>query len=651
MISLNISTVEGTGVEVVLISLISFAAFRIGRAVYPDTADLLELLCITGMLATVGWVGLLQILGLCNILQLGVVAIFLTAVAVLTTRLHLPSSGMPQNWSRDASSAIKWAVPFFSVALVIVLATQPGTNSYDSVHYQIPNAAHVLNTGSIRTLPFAQPGESTGTAPGDGALLLLATMLPFHTAALTGLVNLMGALLLCMSTGMLCRELGGSVLAGAIGGLLVVTCVAFFGTQMRSAYDDTFALLGLLSGLTFGLRAAKAEKGQRWLVLAGVCLGLAPGIKAAYLLPTVVVAICVLLIGWHRRPRARLLVFLGCSLALSVFWYIRTWVASGDPVFPESVRIGSWTLFHGLSGSASATAAYQQSLLPVLLGMKGVSLTGWADVAMINFGLLLLTPIAGLALVVRRRGAVGLVAAGALGCACAYALTPFSGSPLLIQANAALRFLLPAVALATVATMSALPDRWWRLFALAALAVNVSLGAVIEFRNGFLDPTLVSIAAAVAVLLYLGFRLRGRLRQMLHRQMAVALAAAALAGSGLLVVGHLESTADLLPLDPAAAAVAATKGPIAVLDVGDVASLLGPRLEGNVVAVGLGPPGAEMAIRNLGRFERQLISLHPALVVVGNVGPFNTLPRGWRPAPAWRRLGQIGGATVYRTTG
>lgn len=641
--------VGDTGVQVALIGLLSFAAFRIGRAAYPDTTDLLERLYLTGMLATVGWVGLLQILGLLNVLSLPVVVIALAGVAALTTQLRHPSSSRSKHWSRDASTAIRWAVPFFSVALVIVLAAQPGTNSYDSVHYQIPNAAHFLNSGSIRTLPFAQPGESTGTAAGDGALLLLAVMLPFHTAALTGLVNLIGAALLCVSTAMLSREVGGTPLAGALAGLLIVTSVAFFDTQLRSAYDDTFALLGLLSGLTFGLRAARAEKGQRWLVLAGLCLGLAPGIKAAYLLPAVVVAICVVLIGWNRPARARLLVFLGCAFVLSVYWYIRNWVVVGDPFFPEAVRIGSWTLFRGLSGSASATAAYEQSLLPVVFGAHGVSLAGWAGIAAVNFGILLLTPVICLALVARRRGAVAMVAAGALGCVWTYALTPFSGSPLLIQANAAMRFLLPAIALATVATMSALPDRWSRLFALATLGVNVSLGVLIEFRNGFLNPTLLSIAAAVVAVLYLGFRIRGRLRKMLHRQLAFAAAAAALAGGALLAVGHLSSTTNSVPHDPAAAVIAAERGPIAVVDVGDVASLLGPSLRGNVVAVGLGPPGAEMAIRSATQFERQLKSLQPALVVVGNVGPFNVLPKDWRPAPTWRRLGRISGAIVYST--
>ena len=643
------SDLQGLALQAVLLGLVGYTAFRVGSVLIPDAAGTLERLTIAGLVGVIGWVGLLQVLGLLGVLWLPVVIASLALLAG-ASRLLLPSPAP----LRGSPSPVPWGVAaviagFALLALVDVLWAPPTSDtSYDTVHYHIVNAAQYLDSGSIRGLPFAQPGDDTGTEPGDGSLLLLAVMLPFHAAGLVDLPNLLCTGLLVGVSALLSRELGREGWTGALAGLVVVSTVCFFETQVRSAYDDALGLLGLVAAMACGLRSARTGA-RAPLLLAGMSLGLAIGTKEAYILPGMVVAAAVL---WAHRASWSWRWALGFLLAmgsLSLAWYARDWAITGDPFFPETVRIGSVLLLPGLDGSASAFSQFDPSLLEVLLGRRGVTATGWLGLAVINLGVSLAALVALPVLSVRAAGRVRLVALAALGCAVAYVLTPFTGSAATSQVNGAIRFLLPAVAIAVVAIGAALPDHRFRLAAALTLGVNAVLLLDAETaRAGFFGVALVAAAAMVSACVYIAQRWRRTLIAVARRRAVRDVAALILAVVTIPVTARLQPSSRLTPVERALAAAGDPRAPVVVMDVGDVATLLGPQLETHVVAAGEGPVGAQRPIRDAARLTSRIQALHPAAVVVGSTGLFDVVPSDWAPPATWRSLGSQDGAIVYQ---
>ena len=640
---------EGLALQAALLGLAGYTALRAGCALIPDSAGILERLVLAGLVGVIGWVTLLQVLGLLGVLWLPVVIASLALLAG-TSKLLLPAPGR----LRWAQSPVPWGVVaaaagFALLALVDVLWAPPFANtSYDTLHYHIVNAAQYLDSGSIRSLPFAQPGDDTGAEPGNGSLLLLAVMLPFHAAGLVDLPNLLCAALLVGFSALLARELGRDGWTGALAGLVVVTTACFFETQVRSAYDDSLALLGLVAAMACGLRSARTGA-RAPLLLAGLSLGLAVGAKEAYILPGLVVAAAVL---WAQRASwswRRALEFLLAIATLSLAWYVRNWVIIGNPIFPETVRIGSTVLFPGLEGSASAFGQFDPSLLQVLLGRQGVTATGWLELAVINLGMSLAALIALPVLVVRSGGTVRLVAVAALGCALAYVVTPFTGSAVTSQVNGTIRFQLPAIALAVVAIGATMSEYRFRLAAALTLGVNAALVmAVGSSRAGFFAALLLGVTATVAVAVVATRRWQRILTAVAGRRSVRIVAGLALVAVTIPLTAHLQPSSAQTPVERALQSAGDPSAPVVVMDVGDVATLLGPRLETHIVAAGEGPVGAERPILDAALLTSRIEALHPAAVVVGSTGLYDVVPSGWAPPPSWRTLGTQDGAIVYQ---
>ncbi len=639
------SVLGGLVLEAVLLGLAGFAAYRVGCALAPDPGDLLERIVFSGLVGVTGWVALLQVLGLIGVLWLPVVAVCL-AVLAGSSLLALPAP-TPR---RVVASPVPWglvavAVPFAVLALVEVLWGPPLSNSYDTVHYHVVNAAHYLDSGTIRSLPFAQAGDNTGAAPGNGSLLLLAVMLPFHNAGLVAFPDLLCAGLLVAVTALLSRELGRGAWPGLVTGLVIVTAVCFFETQVRSGYDDAVGLLGLVAAVLLGLRSART--GERLtLLLAGASLGLAVGTKGTYILPGVVVAALVLWAQRTRPGRLWALEFLAAALSLSAAWYVRDWIITGDPLFPQTVRIGSRIVFAGLGGSAAAYSGYDQSLAGAVLAGGGSGVARWLGPALLNFGVSLAAPAACLA-VMWLRSRARPVAVAALACAAAYAVTPFTGSSLPAQLTGGLRFLLPAAALGVVALGAVLPDRWFRLSAVVALAVDAVLLIDVEWSNSFVSVPLLVVAGAATMGVLAAIRWRGALGAATRQPSVRAAAAVAVTILAVLAAAHLQPSTGPTPVQRALDAARNPRAPVVVMDVGDVATILGPRLDTDIVAVGDGPVGAERPIRDPTQLTRRIEALHPAAVVVGSVAEFNVVPATWAPPATWRMLGTQDGAAVY----
>jgi hypothetical protein len=635
------ATLADLALAAVVLGLAAVVATRVAGAMLPPSADALDRIGVSAMVGVIGWVMLLQVLGLAGILWLPVVIGCLAIMEGLSVRFLPRAGGQHRAGSRIPWGAIAIAVPFAVMAIVDVASVQPGLYFSDSIRYHIPNAAQILESGSIRGLPFAQAGDGSAASPGNGALLLLAVMLPLHTDALVGVVALCAACLLVVVVAMLCRELGRSAWVGAGCGLVIVTTWAFFGTEIASAYDDGIGLLGLASGIAFGLRYARTEQ-LRWLLLAGAGIGLAVGAKDVDILPGVAVAVAAVCIaGLWRRP-AQLATLLAACLCLSLAWYVRDWVVTGDPFFPESIRLGQAVLFAG-SGSPSPPGT-GRSLIGAILAGQGAFLWSWLGIALVSFGPSLATIPLCLPLAWRSGGAPRAIALLGLACTAAFMVTPFTGSGSFL--GAAIRYLLPGLLFSAVAVAAVVPRRWLAPLGAAALIFN-AIALPIEASSANFPVAALWAAVAAAVVLLALVPVWSRVVSLARSSWIRWGAAAVALVLVVLAIEHLQPSASSTPVDRALAAARNPHAPVVVIDVDDVTAILGPQLDVNVVAAGIGPVGAETPFRYPGQLTARIRSLHPAAVVVGTWTVAGSIPPGWKPPGSWRRLGHEGGAVVY----
>ena len=635
------STVISLALEAIMLGLAAVVATRVAGALLPESADALERGGVAAMVGVTGWVALLQVLGLAGILWVPVVIGCLVVMAFACVR-YLPRrpsehrNGPPIPWV-----AVAVAIPFCVLAVAEVASVQPGLYFSDSLRYHIPNAAEILYSGSIRGLPFAQPGDGSAASPGNGSLLLLAVMLALHTDALVGVVGLCCAGLLIAVVAMLCRELGQSAWVGAGCGLIIVTTWAFFGTQIASAYDDVVGLLGLVTGITFGLRYARTAQ-LRWLVIAGAGIGLALGTKGVDMLPGLAVAASVALLArlWRRPgPSA---VFVAACLSISLVWWVRDWVVTGNPLFPETIALGRTVIFPGVGGPSPQGAG--TSVIGAILGGQGVSLSAWLRVGLLSFGPALATLFLCLPLAWRRGGAPRVIALLGVACVAAYAVTPFTGSAYYLAG--AMRYLFPGILFSLVSVATVAPQRWLRPSIALSLAFNAIVLPITAWVAGF--PVAVFWATAAASLLLLAAVQARQLLVPLTRlrwiRGGTAVASAVLV---VLATGNLQPSQAPTPVDRALATAGDPTSAVVVMNVYDVTAILGPELNVNIVAAGEGPVGAETPVGDPEQLTLRIDSLHPAAVVVGTGSLVDSIPPGWKPPATWRRLGTEAGAMVY----
>ena len=229
-----------------------------------------------------------------------------------------------------------------------------------------------------------------------------------------------------------------------------------------------------------------------------------------------------------------------------------------------------------------------------------------------------------------------------------------------------IRYALPAMMLGVIVAAAVLPNALLVILSGLALCFNA---ANILFGPGYRPDMhiggrtwLLFIAVtAVSSLAWLGLhgapedaigRLRGWTRTAGGRAGVAAVSAAGLCLALVLamyIAQPRQPSPDTLTI--ALAKVAVANPVIAVVDVSDVALLLGPRVDRHIVAVGSGETGLERQITDAGQFDEKLRQLRASIVVVDN-GPHTVAsakPEGWSAPASWLDLGREGNAEVFIT--
>ena len=371
-----------------------------------------------------------------------------------------------------------------AVAVVLELAAFP-TLAWDEAVYHLRLPALYLREGR-----FAAPRFLFCAHWPQGMEMLYAVALLLRGPALAKLLHAACGIVLAFETYRLARR--ASPPAAAMGAALLVAASPLVLWEARTAYVDLAVALYVL--LAFGalLRAGEDEQRRAHLLLAGVFLGFAAGVKLTAWTGALALGALWLIHALRRRERRREalpgLVLIGLpALVVAAPWHLKSWIETGNPVYPLL-----YSVFGGADWSADLAAratAWNQgigmgrspadfALLPLrvfALGGKGYDRFDG------ELGVYWLA-VAAFAVWAGRRSRLARwsLAAGAL------LFVLWAAGPQ--QA----RFLLPLLALLALAAAAAVGERshadgWRRLrqaFALAASALVVVAAAPLALEAG-----------------------------------------------------------------------------------------------------------------------------------------------------------------------
>ncbi len=403
-----------------------------------------------------GVVGLLRAAGV-----IGTAVAISAALAVAAGRRRpspAPSAGRPT----------VVAAGVFAVVVVVGYAWNQATLpvvSTDALTYHFPAAAQWLQRGRIGLFPTWFFNPANGYSPLAGSTFIAWLMVPLGSDVLARYVQVPA--LLCVGLGVyrLSRQLSAGPAVAAAVGVAAVLCRPLFSAADMGK-DDLFVAFTFVAAVVALAPDRSAEP------FGAVRFGLAVGLMLA-MKYTALLAVPLLLLAVPRWPARRWLTAAAVAVLFAGPWYVRNWVATGNPVFPLAVP----HVFRGLF-----TAARSDAFRSPVGGRYGLPAAVFA------------VAVVGLAGVDwRRLGRDRLLRACVLGPPLGVALF-FWRSPF-----PEVRFLFPALALllaAPAAAVARLPRRWqWVAWALPA----ASMATVTSSSGWELFEVLVPVAAATAV--------------------------------------------------------------------------------------------------------------------------------------------------------
>ncbi len=638
------SPIPAAAYLVCVIVCVTLAAAALSRWV---RADALDRALVAGVSGIVIPVGAALVLGMANLLStwgfLATLVAIATAATVSLARSPTPVDRVPAAWSLAGMASLVSAGAFGFLALAPTIAGRP-TEEYDSRNYHIVNLATWFREHSIWPLPFQNPGYFTATHPGNGEMLGMAMLLATQGDHIVYMTNLVFAAVTVIACATIARELDGRPDLAALACIALLGTPLIFGTQAHSLMTDLAATVGIAAG-TAALLRARRSRDVRWIVVAGFALGFSLGAKySVLLLVPIVVGIAVLAL----RPRRNALWLAPGLVLMGAPWFIRNLVETGNPVFPQAVRIGGVELF---TGGESPLTQYSTTILGhVFSGNWGVLASaariGWdlTGPAALLVGAGLVAAFIRPPLRVDRMVVTGIAAAAAL----TYAITPYSGggdqgAPFLIASS--FRYAIPAAFLAAAVAVVVAPGRLVLGLSAAMFGFDVwhmargyGWRSDLDLRTPLVVLVVLALAiGATAAMVALG-ELRVNFRPYAWAP-AGAIACLVLA-FGLWQIGGTPGSTRLERV------LASMDGnDVVVLGVHDVRGALGSRLQARLHRVtGTGPNG-ESPPRSRAQLDAAVASSGGDVLVVQDETP--GVPKGYTPPDEWQLAATTPDGDVY----
>ncbi len=260
---------------------------------------------------------------------------------------------------RLAHSARRWraGVALAILGIWFVASLPPVTvwplgNDYDGLAEHLVYAATFLRMGAVRPLWYDHHSQFPLTLQ-----MLYVPALAFGGPAAPKVVHFIYGLLVLAAAYVLTRRHVSR--AAAKWAPLVLVGTPLFGWLSKATYVD----LGLCAYVLLAVHMfLNWRRSGRYgdLVLAAVMAGAAMAVKMQGISYFGVLALGALYLCWRRRSTARLwrqaAAFVLVGAAVASPWYIKSWVLTGNPVYPFA-----YSIFDGKGWSAQQALAYSRS--------------------------------------------------------------------------------------------------------------------------------------------------------------------------------------------------------------------------------------------------------------------------------------------------
>ena len=357
----------GTGISVALCLRLSRLERVLAAALLAYTQVVATLLVSGPILHSFGRITVLLVNLAVTIVVIAVLAQrFGLGDRLRATRQAVRATKVPTPFSHELRYLWVWVLAVVAAAEVVYLSVvayilPPAT--WDALTYHLPAVAAWIRADNLVTTPLSVAASAD---PMNGELGFLWIGALTRSDLLVDAAQIPFAILGAVAVMAIGRSVGLSRTSAMVAGFLYFLTPIVLA-QATANYVDV-VLPGLfLTGFAFLLRALidlHHGRDATWpgrqtvtlLALAGLGVGLAAGSKGLGLLYAGVAGL--LLLGnliWARRARrvdggraARaFLVVVGVLLVSGSFWYIRTWINWGDPIYPARIEIAGMTFGSG----------------------------------------------------------------------------------------------------------------------------------------------------------------------------------------------------------------------------------------------------------------------------------------------------------------
>ncbi|MBU0705406.1 MAG: hypothetical protein KKC18_16270 [Chloroflexi bacterium] len=275
---------------------------------------------------------------------------------------------IPAQWGKDLQSIAQFLRKEKSAQVVLLLVVwillgfsiaalaEPST-LWDAFAYHLPMAVDWMQNQRLQPSYIPWADVSNSYFPGNGELLYLWALAPFHNDLLVRVVSVCMWLVLAIALFRVCRKVGASGQASLVATILFLFTPIVLSQATQLTLDMTSAAIFLLA-LGYLLEFEQSRRLEP-MTLFSVASGLFWGIKysgPAYLL---------LLLGglffvfvWRRR-KFPVWVILGYCTVFAVgttifggYWYIRNLILAGNPVYPLQISLMGQVILPGAFSSS-----------------------------------------------------------------------------------------------------------------------------------------------------------------------------------------------------------------------------------------------------------------------------------------------------------
>jgi hypothetical protein len=217
---------------------------------------------------------------------------------------------------------------------------------WDALSYHLVKGGQWVQAGGFTALAGPDANHDYNFFPPYGDILWAWAMLPVRGDALIAIAGLAVWLSAIVAAYGCARALGANE-RNAFAASLAIGFTPAATSLVTSAFVDNAVLATFLMGALFTIRAIGSGRIADG-VLAGLALGLLAGTKAtgAVLLATWVIFVGAIAIR-NRKGAAGLLTAIPLALILAAPPYVRSWVETGNPVFPFPVSVAGHLIFPG----------------------------------------------------------------------------------------------------------------------------------------------------------------------------------------------------------------------------------------------------------------------------------------------------------------